>query len=224
MKYVMTLLCLTGLVMIEAPLAAADVTAVYQFSSPDGNGTQTIQYRDAQHVRLQIAQQGDHNMSLLQLDQHIYMITGKTVQDLNQLRQMLAMMGRAPQAKRQPKAPTDLHDSGKTERIAGITGHIYTYTERGRQHEVVLADDPRLQQVYAAFTAITDATSSLMPMDHATDALPGNIKKMGLLRYDQTIRLQSITTATIPIQAFILPAKPQQIGGMGAMMRGMVGH
>jgi len=129
---------LIGVVLTGAQAACADVTVVYKMTSPDGKGTQTIRYVDKQHVRMDMAGSVDAEMYMLKLGDKVYTITGKVVQDMGQLAQMMAAMGRGKKSNHTAHTPIKYEDTGRTETIAGITGKVYRFVERGKRHEVVL--------------------------------------------------------------------------------------
>lgn len=209
------------IMVIGAQVASADVTAVYKMTSPDGSGTQTIRYADKRHVRVDMVNDGvNQTMSMMKLDDKVYSITGKVVQDMGQLAGMMASMGKARTDKHRKQAPIKYEDTGKTETIAGIKGKVYRFVERGKQHEVVLGQDKDLQAAVLGVVEISKSSLGMMAEDPTSrfqqDAA---IKSMALLRLDDVVRLQSINKNTLPNSVFKLPSKPQQFGGMGAILK-----
>ena len=213
---------LAGVALMGAHPAFADVTVVYKMTSRDGSGTQTIRYADKQHVRLNMSGAGNRKMSMMKLGDKVYMINGNTVQDLDQLAQMMAMMGKGAKGNKAKRTDITYEDTGRTETIAGIQGKVYRFVERGKKHEIVLADDKDLHAAALGVVEIAKAMSAMMPAD-SKNMMRQNapIKSMAMLRLDNNMHLQSIDRKKIQNSLFKLPGKPQQLGGMGALLKGM---
>jgi len=226
-KGIYAVAALASLVLMGAPGAFADVTVVYKMTSPDGNGTQTIRYVDKQHVRMDMAGPVDTKMYMLKLGDKVYTITGMVVQDMSQLAQMMAAMGRGKKSNHTAHTPIKYEDTGRTETIAGITGKVYRFVERGKRHEVVLGKNKNLQDAVLGVVEITKAMAGTgMTKSNPTSRVQQDvtIKNMSLLRMDDRIRLQSMNTDAISDSVFELPAPPQQMGGMGKLMQGILGR
>jgi hypothetical protein len=206
-----------------AQTAFADATVVYKMTSDNGGGTQTIRYVDKKHVRVDMDNDSvRHETTMMKLDDKVYMITGKTVQDMDQLTQMMAMMGKKPKKVTTKHSSIKYEDTGRKETIAGITGKVYQFTERGKKHEVVLAQDRDLQAAVLGSMEIAKAMSVAMPDARDMVAETAPIKSMALLRLDHAVQLQSIKRDRISKSVFKLPSKPQQMGGgMGSLMKMM---
>jgi len=226
-KMICSIAVVMGMTLMGAPGAFADVTAVYKMTSPDGSGTQTIRYVDKQHVRVDMNSGSSHEMTMLKLGDKVYSIVGKVVQDMSQLSQLMAAMGRGGTRRNAnlPSTPIKHVDTGRTETIAGIRGKVYRFTDQGKQHEIVLGKDRDLQNAVLGVEEISRSSMGIMPSG-VTGRIQENasIKSMSLLRLDDLIRLQSLNTNAIPASVFELPAKPQQMGGMGALMQGVPGR
>ncbi|WP_020674984.1 hypothetical protein [Geopsychrobacter electrodiphilus] len=218
-------LCLvaTAIMMSGAQVASADVTAIYKMTSPKGNSTQTIHYKDKQHVRVDMASaNAKHEMSMLKLDDKVYSITGKTVQDMGQLAGMMAAMGKGGKSNPGEQAPIKYEDTGKTETIAGIKGKVYRFVDHGKQHEVVLGQDKDLQAAVLGVVEISKSSFGMMAEDPTNRfQQDASIKSMALLRMDDVMRLQSMNKDHIQNSVFELPSKPQQLGGMGALLKSL---
>jgi len=232
-KTIYSMAALAGMVLMGAPGAFADVTVVYKMTGSDGNGLQTIRYADKQHVRMDMSSAANHQMYMLKLGDKVYTITGKTVQDMSQLSQMMAAMGRGRGMGRHntpahsASTPIKYEDTGRTETIAGIRGEVYSFVERGKRHEVVLGKNKDLQDAVLGMVGITRSMTGtgMMKSDPASRVQEdSSIKSMSLLRFDDRVRLQSMNTNAIPDSTFELPAKPQQMGGMGSLMKGLLGR
>jgi len=222
-KAIYSFAALAGIVLMGAPGAFADVTVVYKMTAPDGNAMQTIRYIDKQHVRVDMkVSSSNRSMSMMKLGDKVYSIIGKVVQDLGQLTQMMAAMGRGKKSSRATHPPIKFEDTGRTEMIAGITGKVYHFVEQGRQHEIVLGKDRNLQNAVLGVVEISKSSMGMMPIDWIQEN--ASIKNMSLLRVDDRIRLQSMNTDTISDSVFELPAPPQQMGGMGTLMQGILGR
>jgi len=203
--------------------AFADATVVYKMTSHDGSGTQTIHYVDKQHVRVDMSNGSVKRvMTMMKLGDKVYAITGETVQDMSQLAAMMGAMGKGV-SNHSEHAPVDYKDTGKTETIAGIKGKVYSFVERGKQHEVVLGENNDLQ---AAVLGVVEISKSMVGANNMLSATGDqvqqdvSIKNMAMLRLDDAVRLESITTDQIPDSVFTLPSKPQSFG---AGMSGMFG-
>lgn len=214
-----SIILLAGLVLISAQQASADVTVVYKINTANGNGQQTIHYADKQHVRIDMQDVGDRKISMMKLNDKVYVITGKVVQDLSQLAGMMAMMGKGKKPSPAPQTSIKFVDTGKTETIAGIRGKVFSFVEKGRSHEVVLAKNKDLHNVVLALVEITKAATTMMPVD-ASSQIQQNaaLKNMAMLRVDNTVRLQSMTSSPIAKRVFTLPSRPQQMPGMDGLM------
>jgi len=222
------IVALMAMVLMGVVSAFADTTVVYQMTSRDGDGLQTIYYQDKQHVRVDMASDAGHNsLTMMKLGDKTYMIQGKVVQDLDQLLQMMAMMGKQPKKSHAKQVSIKYNDTGRTEAIAGITGKVYRFEERGKKHEVVLAKHQALQDAVLGSISIFQTAADIgMMKDDAVSPVQqdASIKSMGLLRLDKTMRLQSIDAHSIPSSKFTLPSKPQEMGGMGSLMQNMGRH
>ena len=222
-KAIAPIVLMAGVALMSAQGAYADVTVVYKMTSRDGGGTQTIRYADKEHVRLDMGSAGNHKMSMLKRGDKVYSITGKVVQDMSQLTKMMASMGMGKKGGNTTQPPIKYEDTGKTETIAGIQGKVYRFVERGKEHEIVLADDKDLHAAALGVVEIAKAMSAMMPAD-SKNMMRQNapIKSMAMLRLDNNVRLQSIDRKKIQNSVFKLPGKPQQSGGMGALLKGMM--
>ena len=215
---------MAGVALMSAQGAYADVTVVYKMTARDGSGTQTIRYADKQHVRLDMGGAGNRKMSMLKLGDKVYSITGKVVQDMSQLAKMMASMGMGKKGGNTTQAPIKYEDTGKTETIAGISGKVYRFVDNGKRHEVVLGKNKNLQDAILGVVEITKAATGMMPFGPSNRIQQdASIKSMALLRLDDRVRLQSINTRAVPATTFTLPSKPQQMGGMGGLMKGAFG-
>jgi len=216
---------LAGMTLMGVQPASADVTVVYKTTLRDGSGTQTIYYADKQHVRLDMGSAGQRKVSMMKLGDKVYSITGKVVQDMSQLSEMMASMGMAKKKSHEAQAPIKFEDTGKTETIAGIRGKVYRFVDDGKRHEVVLGQNKDLQDAVLGMVEITKAATGMMPFGPSSRIQQdASIKSMALLRLDDRVRLQSINTHAVPAATFKLPSKPQQMGGMGGLMKGVYGH
>jgi len=226
MKSIYLTVALPGMALMGAQSAFADVTAVYKMTSRDGSGTQTIRYVDKQHVRVDMNTDANHVMTMLKLGDKVYSITGKVVQDMGQLAQMMAAMGRAKQSSHTTThAPIKYEDTGRTETIAGIRGKVYRFVDNGKRHEIVLGKDKDLQDAVLGVVEISKSSLGMMPAG-PTDRVQedASIKSMSMLRLDDQVRLQSVKTNAISASVFELPAKPQQMGGLGGLIKGLSGR
>jgi len=216
---------LIAVVLTGAQAACADVTAVYKMTAPDGSATQTIRYIDKQHVRVDMkVGSANREMSMMKLGDKVYSITGKVVQDMSQLAQMMAAMGRGKKSRHTAHTPIKYEDTGRTETIAGIRGKVYRFVDdNGKRHEIVLGKDRDLQDAVLGVVEISKSSMGMMPVDWVQQDA-SSIKSMSLLRMDDRIRLQSMNTDAISDSLFELPAPPQQMGNIGSLMKGLPGR
>lgn len=222
-KNITTITLLAVLTLLGIHTAFADVTAVYKMTSKDGSGLQTIRYADKNLMRLDMSFGANNEMTMMKLGDKTYMINGKVVQDLDELTAMMAMMGKGTKKSHSKQTPIKYVDTGRTETIAGITGKVYSFKERGKQHEIVFAEDKDLQAAVLSLVELTNAVPGAKhenPMNQSQQ--DSSLKDMALLRVDDVMRLQSMNTKSISKSVFVLPAKPQQMGGMGALMKGLM--
>jgi len=222
-----SIMAIAAIAVFSVKTALADVTVVYKITWPDGHGLQTIHYADKQHVRIDMANEAArHDSTMMKLGDKVYMITGEVVQDMDQLAEMMAMMGKGAKGRQTERAPIKYKDTGRTETIAGITGKVYSFVERGKQHEVVLGRDKDLQDAVLGVVEIAKARSAAMPSE-SRNMMEQNspIKGMAMLRLDHYMQLQSINKKRIQASVFKLPAKPQQLGGgLGGLMKNLMGR
>jgi len=222
-KGICVVAALAGMALMGASGAFADVTAVYKITAPDGSATQTIRYIDKQHVRVDMkVGSANREMSMMKLGDMVYSITGKVVQDMGQLAQIMAAMGRGKKSSHTAHTPIKYEDTGRTETIAGIQGKVYRFVERGKRHEIVLGKDRDLQDAALGVVEISKSSMGMMPIDWIQE--DASIKSMSLLRVDDRIRLQSMNTDAISDSVFELPAPPQQMGNLGSLMQGLPGR
>src|SRR3546814_14899519 len=94
---------------------------------------------------------------MIKLGDKVYLITGKVVQDMGQLVEMMAIMGKRNKTSRAESAPITYEDTGVSETIAGIKGNIYRYVERGAKQEVVLGQEEDVKNAALGFVEIAKA-------------------------------------------------------------------
>ncbi len=215
---------LVAMVLMSSQSASADVTAVYKMTSRDGTGSQTIKYADKQHVRIDMTNGINQKVSMLRVGNKVYSINGKVVQDMSQLSKLMAAMGRGKKGSHKKSSVIKYKDTGKTETIAGIKGKVYRFVDNGKQHEIVLGRSKDLQNAVLGLINIMKSASSMKPDDAMKRMQQStSIKNMAMLRLDNAVRLQSIKTTSIPASTFKLPAAPQQMKGLGNLMKGILG-
>jgi hypothetical protein len=218
---------LVAMALMGSQAAFADVTAVYKLTYKEGgSGTQTIRYVDKQHVRVDMKiGKKNHETTMLKLGDKVYTIMGTVVQDMDQLKAMMGAMGKGKKDTHTKPSPIKFKDTGKTETIAGIAGKVYSFKERGKQHEIVLGKSQDLQKAVLGLIEISKVAASMISEDGMNQTQQdAAVKNMAMLRLDNYARLQSLKTTSIPASVFTLPAKPQEMGGFGKMMKGLLGH
>lgn len=223
--------CLIALCLIVSP-AWADIVARYAIK--DG-GDMTLSYRDANHVRLQVAE----DSFMLLADGKVWMVNrdGKawTAMDMSEMGKMMQgfkMPGMGKESAGQ-SAGNDVtfKKTGRTETIAGYTGNVYEVNDKsaGERWEVVLTDHDDVTAASKAFVAFSGAMASGMGMTgfnpaQVMDTIASHVET-GLLRQDDNMRLTAIDTGKQADSVFALPpgTKIQKMPSMPAMPQGMPG-
>jgi len=205
---------LAGLALMGAQAACADVTAKYQTTDARrGTNIQTIQYADDAHVRMDIADQGRVISTMIKVDDKVYAISDGKVIDLSggMGAAMAGMFGGGSS----DSGDARFEDTGRSETVAGIRGKVYRFTKSGETHEVVLSEDRYVAQALQGLTAIVKAVGARSASDRAMEDMrrDSGMRHTGLLRFDHSLRLISISHGRVPDSAFALTGEAVAASG-----------
>lgn len=224
-------------VLLLAPLPlVAGGKAVIEVGQGSDRAHMQVEYDDAGALRMEAGQLG-HSYTLLR-DGNLYSVTDQPGQPPRVI-DMAAMMrlagNMAATVNHDPLGATDevaaitrLHDTGRTETVAGIQGRVHqlTYTdEAGSQEtvELVLSDDRRVRDMQRAMQAMGLVMARAIGQ---VDAAEANLLQerlddtgQGMLRYGDQYRLVEVSGQTPPASRFQLPAEPMAIPGMEMLGR-----
>ena len=220
---------LAFLMLVAIPAWAKDIQASYAIE--DGE-TLTIKYRDAKHVRLEVAK----DSFVLVRDDKVWMVNrdGKkwTAMDMSQIGDMMKGFGMSgmPGAGKSDTAgqgEVSFKRTGRTETVAGYEGRVYEVSEgKGKTREVVLTDHEDVKAASKAFLAMSGTMASNMGLggfnpEQVMEAVEGQAET-GLLRHEGHMRLTGISKASLPDSAFELPPGTQ-VQSMPAMPKNIPG-
>jgi hypothetical protein len=174
--------------------------------------------------------QGDTSYMVVR-DDHMYVVTNSDGQlmviDINQAMGMFGGMVGAAAPSVVASEVVSLKGTGRSEKIAGITGEVYELNyvdEDGKQHqtELVLSDDPRAK---AFSTAINNMAQSLAKsvgknFEHAANDMQQRLvaMDMGVLRYGDDMLVTALSGDTVDAARFELPAEPTDLSSFGALL------
>ena len=203
------------LIMMFPGLVRADLMGTY--SLREGN-VMVIEYRDDNNFRINIGPDG----YVLMNNGKAYMVSKQDGKwEAVSVESMKAMMdrmgfGARMQETMRDSTPPRFEDTGRTERIAGISGKVYVLTAQkpnGQTEtaEVVFSQDARLQKLQQANIRLADAWGN--PMQKRQGPSIGEMLKRyqegapagGILRYAEEMRLISIQETELAASRFALP-------------------
>lgn len=212
--------------MAFAPLAAADVTAVFEV---EGGETMTIEYRDDQNVRMRAPGDG----YILRQGDEVYVISREGGDwQVFALSDFAAMMGGMAAGAGQNAAADaaemengyEFRDTGRTEVVAGIEGTVHEVVESdgwgGGEEvvaEVVMSDHDGAVQAYRGMFSIVSAMGAMAGQQGLGDLMETAYggDNRAILRSNDEWRLVSLEEGDIPDNYFTLPAEPMSIPGFG---------
>ncbi|WP_322998191.1 hypothetical protein [Castellaniella sp.] len=123
-----------------------------------------------------------------------------------------------------PERVDQVQDTGRTETVAGITGHVYRLTvtdTQGRTHpsDAVLTADRRVVDMTASYLASMQLLLGQAKTRQLTGALPAD--RRGILRLGQDFVVQSISGQEPPASEFTLPAQPTSLQNLLQGLQGL---
>jgi len=223
-KGIYSMMVLAGMMLAGAQGAYAGVTVNYKLTSPQGVSLQTIQYRDQQHVRLNMRNGRDGPLvSMIRRGDKVYAVTpeGEVIEMTGEMGKLGASLGGlfgGGGSGRNETAGMKFEDTGRSERVAGIRGEVYRYTGNGEVHEVVLTRDRNLADVFQAWIEMNKLIARRSASDRMLEQMQQNTpqRDTGFLRFDRSMVLVSMKTGKIPDSAFELPGKAMRIPSSGS--------
>ncbi len=219
-KGIYSMIALAGMALMGVQGAFAGVTVKYRLSSPRGMSLQTIQYRDQQHVRLDMRDGRNGPLaSMIRRGDKVYAVTpdGEVIEMTGGLAASLSGLFGGGKSGGSETAGMKFEDTGRSERVAGYRGEVYRYTGNGEVHEVVLTRDRKLADVFQAWIEMNKLMTRRSGSDRMLEQMQQNTpqRDTGFLRFDRSMVLVSVGTGRIPDSAFELPGKPMDMSGGG---------
>lgn len=207
-------------------LGVADVSGTYGLK--DGN-TMTLYYGGADRIRMETGA----DQFMLVRDGKVYMVRKSggqwTAMDMSAMGKMMQQMGfQSGQRQTDDGADVDVdeysfRDTGRTETVAGYQGTVYeSVGPRGDTSEVVLSKHEDIRSLSKGWMQFSGKMMSNIGLD-TDDNLKALIEREdfndmgGVLRVEDGMRLQSVSTANKPADFFQLPpgTQMQQMPPMG---------
>jgi len=221
-QMIYTAMVVTGVALMGAQGAFADVTMNYRLTSSRGESMQTIQYRDQQHVRLDMRDGRSGRLAtMIRRGDKVYAIApgGEVIEMTGEMGGMMGALGGmlGGGSRRDGTAGMQFRDTGRSERVAGYRGEVYRYTGNGETHEVVLTKDRNLAEVFQAWIEMNKLITQRSASDRTLEQIQQNTpqRHTGLLRMDRTMVLVSVGTGSLRSDVFDLPGKPMDMSGGG---------
>lgn len=227
---------LSVLALALAPLFAwAGGVAVIESGIDPGHGRSTIEFSGDQ-IRMELTG-AELDGYLLMRDGSVYTVTTQGGQPfVMDLSAMMNMLGGFMEDQTSLEAPiSDLvtvESTGRTEQVAGISGQVYNVTyidDDGRQvtEEVVIGNHPALRALTRSLESWSRTMAERLNTEVADyDETMGQLLTYGdgILRLGSHYRLVSIDGNAPPASRFELPAAPQQMPDLGALMSGALSN
>ena len=203
------------------------------------NYTMVIEYLDNHTLRMDFpGQQGKTGYMLIR-DNKVYTVMNinnvPMVMDLGAMSKRTAGMDVEDNNQNQAAGPLnyeiiDLKDTGKTETVAGIKGHVYRIRAKNgsdiENKEIVFSSNPDIRAYSDAWRAAGETMQHALGrhLDYHNDLTHYMKKhKLGLLRYGQQYKVISIDTNKPSADRFTLPAPPMTMPDFGSMFGGAAG-
>lgn len=227
---------LSALALALAPLYSwAGGVAVIQSGDDQTYGRSTIEFSgDQVRIELMGAEQEGY---LLMRDGSIYTVTTQGGQPfVMDLGGMMNMLGGFMEDQATLETPISdvvtVESTGRTEQVAGITGQVYNVTyidEDGRQvtEEVVMGRHRALRELSSTLESWSRTMAEKMNTEvEDYDQTMGQLLTYGdgVLRMGEHYHLVSIDGNEPPASRFELPAAPQQMSDLGALMSGALNN
>lgn len=198
------------------PLSAdADTVATYVAKSKDNSRALTFSYRNDQAVRIDV---GDGAYMLVSGAKAYMVSTRNGETSVIDLQHNLPQL--SPPAKPKSKPGTGkVMKTGRTETIAGISGEVWELIDsEGRKHDMVVSNDKRVRALGKALATFAKRMGQAAGADMSMDTAVREAQMQGgiMLRFDQTMVLQSLDDRSLPANHYQLPAnaKVQQMPKM----------
>ncbi|MGB6007745.1 hypothetical protein [Castellaniella sp.] len=190
-----------------------------------GGQTTQLAWQTGGAVRLSQEQKPDY---LIVRDGKAYSVSmrGPTpvVMEVGGLLQGLGALAQSRPNQYLPDRVDQVQDTGRTETVAGITGHVYRLTvtdTQGRSHptDAVLTDDRRVVDMTSSYLASMQMLLGQAKTQQLTGALPAN--RRGILRLGQDFVVQSISGQEPAPSEFTLPAQPTSLQNLLQGLQGL---
>lgn len=213
-----SIVALAGMVLMGSQVAVADMTVKYKLTSSEGTSMQTIQYRDQQHVRVDMRDGSGRLASMIRRGDKVYAISsdGKVIEMTGEMGGMMSRLGGmfgGGSPRSDETAGIRFEDTGRSERVAGYRGKVYRYIGNGETHEVVLTKNRQLVDVFQAWIEMNKLISRRSASDQTLEQMQQNApgRYTGFLRMDHTMVLVSVRNGTLSSNVFDLPGKPMDM-------------
>jgi len=217
----LTLALALSTLFAAAPALAAG-TATVKTGSSDGSMNIAVAWSDTGAVRIESPNEPVYTIVKDGAAYAVSMVAGTPmVMDLSAMMQTGAMGGGAdPGAglgldSKTAASVETFRPTGTTETVAGIPGEVYEiawtdHTGGSHVNEAVLSSDPLAREFAQAFLSVAKTLSQIE--DARTAIL--NERGLGVLRYEDEFRLETISGAAPAAAAFDLPAPPMDLQQM----------
>ena len=215
----MKFLCIGLVGVLWAASAQADLVGVYSMTDEKQKpaGSMTIQYRDAQHVRYELkGKTADESGALLLLKDKLYAITPQgEVMDMAMVAGIAGALAGSDSGA--SKAKFTLEPTGRQERVAGLAGEVYQWSDGAHSGDVVLVADARAKTLSQAMERVGDQMQQSMgnaqigatfreARDHPALRNKGIV--LSREKNGSGMRLESIKEQALADSLFVLPKKP----------------
>ena len=224
------------LVLLLAVNAFGAGKVTIEGQAEEKNYTLVIEYLDSHTLRMNFpGQQGKAGYMLIR-DNKVYTVANinnvPMVMDLGAMSKITAGMDGENNNQNQAAGPLnyeiiDIKDTGKTETVAGIKGHVYQIRVKDgtaiENEEIVFSSNPDIRAYSDAWRAAGKTMQQAMgrQLDYNNDLTHYMAKhKLGLLRYGQQYKVISIDTNKPSADHFTLPAPPMALPDFGSMFGG----
>ena len=223
-------LALLLVTLLPASNAFADGEARFSTSNPDVPAL-TFSWRGDQHSRLDSPGQPAHVIAIDGQAWGVTSVAGQPVaMDLESLSRILGPdsgLDHLGPGSVVPARLTALEATGRTERVAGITGEVYRVSwednhGQARMSEAVFTDHALVREMQSALVDGMAAAIARRGNIAGPEQAYAELRHRGLavLRFSDAFRLESIEGSEQPGDPFMLPRRPIDLR---QMMRGMMG-
>lgn len=221
-KIIYTIIAAIVTVLMGAQTASADMTVKYKLTSSRDISMQTIQYRDQQHVRVDMRDDRGRLASMIRRGDKVYAVSpdGEVIEMTGEMGGIMSRLGGmfgGGSPRSDETAGMRFEDTGRSERVAGYRGKVYRYMGNGETHEVVLTKNRQLADVFQAWIEINKLIAHRSASDQTVEQMQQNApgQYTGFLRMDRTMELVSVREGALSSKVFDLPGKPMDMSGRG---------